>query len=161
MNIGLLPLTSCPHDHVTRLSFSRTSSSCGRVTQRSQVCSQVPVGTSPSFRHTPLPSVHSCVSFSSPSSSGASPLGSPRTRRVGGRQKFVRCATPFPFLRLLPCCCSCCSSASPSCCGCSPSTSACRSSFASSSCSLLLVALPLLVSRAARLLGHLHRGVAA
>lgn len=72
-------------------------------------------------------SVHLAVSLS-----GASPLCSPWTCRVGGGLQLVSCSTPLPLLRFLP---------SSSCC-----SSRC-SAFAASS--LLLVSLPLLVAGAA------------
>lgn len=76
--------------------------------------------------------------------SGASPLGSSWTRRVGGRQQLLRRSTPLPLLRLLrP----------------SSSSSSCRR--ASFTPSLLLVSLSLFVPTAARSLRHLHRGVTA
>lgn len=83
--------------------------------------------------------------------SGASPLRSSWTRRVGRRLQFVSCSTPLPLLGFLPG--SSCSS-SPRC-----SSSCCCSAFTASS--LLLVSLPLLVAGAAGALRHLHRRVTA
>lgn len=84
-----------------------------------------------------LSSAHLPVSLS-----GASPLCSSWTCRVGRRLQFVSCSTPLPLLRFLP----------------SSSSSRC-STFAASS--LLLVSLPLLIAGGAWALWHLHRWVTA
>lgn len=103
------------------------------------------IGLHPSTR----PSV--CLSVHPVSLSGASPLRSSWTRRVGRRLQFVSCSTPLPLLGFLP---GSSGSSSPR-----GSSSCCCSAFTASS--LLLVSLPLLVAGAAGALRHLHRRVAA